>query len=744
MPGGRHSGSRHPEEEEESPDSPTQQFRAMCKAEVAELRQDLGLETCDSRYIHDRTRANVVDELAVEAQSGIYLLTPEVTEPASCRLEAELKALEDQAAQQAEARKCNDIGSGLLGAPPKSIPRRLRAKEKWQPLPTSPEVKAYRRRLYEQTLQECRLHLEDDGNGGERICVTRSPRQKRTKQQQAETLDRLMNPPSKYLLPKSRSCGFVGKMQETLSQARGASSVVDEDAPEEARSSRLSTGPGTAEVWPAASVKAGHCSWHGKRPTRPSSAATASTEAPTLVDDVSDIYSLPSRPGSAPRSRPQSAGPRRPQSAGSRPQSAGPKPQGARPFSAGSRPTSEPDSASMTGSKQRERPASAGGALNVPSGPQQKREDNKVTEATWLRPPGTIEGSSAPPWCGRVLLFLGAINQETSEHDEMEVKPPSPSVCGSDDAELSELEELDVPEPRHSAEPDIKADEMSLRQTLQDAQAGKAPVHVSQQIASTEYHVKAAELSPRARAEILAAALSGRVPVRTRTPEVTPGAASNANAESSETEQRRSSTKQGRRSTSEFYADDESMRRASASKSPAKVTLRKSPASQSSSRQTRSHGSKMQGESQGRSQTDAKAPGLRAPPLAKSMPTLPSSTAVVQSPCGSSGRAERPWEWRRGKAERPFQEFREAQQEISSHEGSVGWQLRNGNPLSASRAKATSGAAWKPPVPGEKLWKAGKVWKTAPRPFNLDRQQHDLLKIYETSSALLQECELLH
>lgn len=101
-----------------------------------------------------------------------------------------------------------------------------------------------------------------------------------------------------------------------------------------------------------------------------------------------------------------------------------------------------------------------------------------------------------------------------------------------------------------------------------------------------------------------------------------------------------------------------------------------------------------------------------------------------------------------GKQKKPFHEFVEAQKEIRSQEGSVGWQLRNGNgkirSASATRTTtAVSGATWKPPAPGEKLWSAGKVWKTAPRAFNLEQQKYELLKVYEKTSALLQECGLL-
>jgi hypothetical protein len=117
------------------------------------------------------------------------------------------------------------------------------------------------------------------------------------------------------------------------------------------------------------------------------------------------------------------------------------------------------------------------------------------------------------------------------------------------------------------------------------------------------------------------------------------------------------------------------------------------------------------------------------------MPTLPTSKK-------ENGQATRLWEQNRKQAEKPFQEFIKSQKVIRAHEGSVGWQLRNGAPTkkTATTAEAVK-ATWKPPAPGDKLWRAGKVWRTAPRPHNLERQKHELLKIYETSSALLQECE---
>lgn len=682
-------------DEEESPPR-------FVDAEVNELRKDLGLShfaRIHDRHIQDPQRANVIDELAVEAQSGMYLLSPERTEAASRRLEAELKALENQATQQAETRRSNDsnvFGTNAEGK--KSIPRRWRAREKWQPLPTSPEVKDRRRLLYEQTLRECGLHLEYDDNGKEQICVTRSPRQKRTRRQQLEGLERLMNPPSKYpvSMPRTRSCGsFVGKMHEPVSHARSSFSGMYEDSADEVIS--YSTGPGNTEVWPSQPLQGGQL--HGKRHVRPSSAATASTEAPTLADDVSDIYSLPSRPGSAPRSRPQSAGPR---------------PSRTRPFSAGARPMPEPEESSMTGSKQRQRPSSAQGALNGHPDSTRGREDSKVTDAVWLRPPGALEGRSAAPWVGRVLLNLDFLNKATSEEDEMDVKPPSPSVCSTDDSDHFEslaqsVQELRVPKPA-GKDTDQSKTEMSLRQVLQAAQAGKAPVHITKQIASSVYHGEAAELSPRARSMVLAAALSGSVPVRDKTAAVNkPRAASKVDIGEFVDDQRQKSTEE------------------QGQKSMASGQQRKKAAYKSSNQ---SH-SRIEAQSESAIMSSV----LRAPPLAKSTPTMPTHKDIAQQ--------ARPWERSRAQAEKPFQEFRQAQKEIRQHEGSVGWQLRNGKNCSedskkADVAPAKPGAARKAP---EKLWQAGKVWKTAPRAFNLERQRNELLKISQTSSALLQECE---
>lgn len=697
--------------EDEGLESPDQILAEDLKASIDELRRDLGLSRVELKITQDPQRANVIDELAVEAQSGIYLLSPERSEPATRQMEVTLKALEDQATQQAEIRRSNY--SDILGASmegKKSIPRRLRAREKWQPLTTSPEVKDHRRRLYEQTLQECGLHLEDDGNGGEKICVTRSPPKKLTRRKQLEGLERLVNPPSKYL-PKSRSYqGFVGRMQESLSHGRSAPSVGHGGAADEGQP--CSTEADNGELWPSQPLKAGQLG--GKRHTRPSSAATASTEAPTLADDISEIYSLPSRPGSAPRSRPQSAGRRPPL---------------ARPFSAGPRPMPESERSSMMASNQRQRPFSAQGALNVPSSTSQGKEETKATDARWLLPPGAIEGCSVAPWSGRVLFLLGSINKERSEQDDTEVKPPSPSVCSTDSSELSGspaqiVEDALSPSPGEKDDK-MESKEMSLRQALQAAQAGKASVHVTKQIASTAYHVEAAELSPRARAEILAAALSGRVPVRDKT------------AVSSKAGTR------GSKSTSESNGVNEGMGRASASKSSAGASAGTAKASTTSHAGLRNGvgrpgaSRRNQAESEATTTSSSNVP----PSLTKSMPTLP-------TPKKDHDQVGRAGDWNRKQAEKPFQDFRDARNEIRSHEGSVGWQLRNGKTCSipikkTAAAAASSSATWKPPNPGEKLWSAGKVWKTAPRTYNLERQKHELLKIYQTSSALLQECEVV-